>query len=119
MWDIEKGHEDFVTLTPSSNDSFTERLSIGLLLLKRLILHGKYGEDHVYSLGSQAQRTLANGITTILASVFPVLPIVILFFVHTLIVRLGLILVFTAVFAGILVLGLSMKPDKVLAITTA
>jgi hypothetical protein len=49
----------------------------------------------------------------------PILPIVILFFVQQLIVRLGLILVVTAVFAAVLVFGMNMNSDKVLAITIA
>jgi hypothetical protein len=56
---------------------------------------------------------------TVVSSVFPVLPIVILFFIDRLLVRLGLILLFTAVFAGVLVFGMRLEPDKTLAITTA
>lgn len=56
---------------------------------------------------------------TVVSSVFPVLPIVILFFVKRLLVRLALILVFIAIFAGVLVFGMRLEPDKTLAITTA
>ena len=61
---------------------------------------------------------VANGVVTVISSVFPVLPIVILFFIPQLIVRLALILVFTVVFA-VLVFSMHMNSDKVLAITTA
>jgi hypothetical protein len=42
----------------------------------------------------------------------------ILFFISRLIVRLGLILVFTVVFAALLVFGMNMSSEKVLAVTT-
>jgi hypothetical protein len=58
-------------------------------------------------------------VATVTSSVFPVLPVVILFFVPTLIVRLGLILVFTVGFAAVLVFGMNVNSEKVLAVTTA
>jgi hypothetical protein len=48
-----------------------------------------------------------------------VLPIIVLFFISSLLVRIGLVFVFTAVFAAVLVFGLNLAPDTVLAITTA
>jgi hypothetical protein len=50
---------------------------------------------------------------------FKPLQTVILFFVPALIVRLGLILVFTVGFAAVLVFGMNMASEKVLAVTTA
>ncbi|KEZ45165.1 hypothetical protein SAPIO_CDS2614 [Scedosporium apiospermum] len=62
---------------------------------------------------------LDQAITTVVASVLPVLPIVVLYFVKDMLVRIGLILVFTVVFSAILVVGLQIKPHATLAITTA
>lgn len=54
-----------------------------------------------------------------ISSIFPVLPTVILFFVERPIVRTGLILIFTAYFAAVLVFGLKLESEKVPAITSA
>ena len=56
---------------------------------------------------------------TVISSVLPVLPILMLLWVQHLLVRIGLILVFTVVFAALLVFGMHMDSDKVLAVTTA
>lgn len=62
---------------------------------------------------------LGQALMTMVASALPVLPIIAFYFVERLSVRIGLIGMFTVVFAAILVIGLQMKPDKALAITTA
>jgi len=68
---------------------------------------------------SSEDASLAQGISVVISSILPVLPIVVLFFIKSLLVRIGLILVFTAVFAAVLVFGLKLGPEKVLTITTA
>lgn len=121
VWDAEKGFDDFAAIQR------TKWFGTGpSSLLVRLMLHvrrcfGRHKQPpgHVYSLPEVSQAFIANGIMTVLSSVFPVLPIVILFFIDRLLVRLGLILAFTAIFAAILVFGMRLDPDKVLAITTA
>jgi hypothetical protein len=121
VWDAEKGFDDFAAIQR------TRWFSSGpSSLLVRLMLHArrrfaghKQPHSHVYSLPEASQAFVANGIMTVISSVFPVLPIIILFFINRPLVRLGLILVFTALFAGILVFGVRLDPDKVLAITTA
>jgi len=121
VWDAEKGFDDFAAIQR------TEWFSAGpSSLLTRLMLHvrrrfARHKQLHgqVYSLPEASQAFIANGMMTVISSVFPVLPIVILFFINRLLVRLGLILVFTAIFAAVLVFGMRMDPDKVLAITTA
>jgi hypothetical protein len=121
VWDTEKGFDDFATLKSmqTSTSGFTALIARMLLSIQRVVTQHKRSADHVYSLTNSSQDWIANGIMTIASSVFPVLPIVILFFINRLLVRLGLILVFTAVFAAVLVFGMRMTPDKVLAITTA
>lgn len=61
---------------------------------------------------------VANGVLTVISSVFLVLPVVIIFFIPRLIAKLALILMFTVVFAGVLVFSMHMNSDRVLAITT-
>ena len=121
VWDAEKGSDDFATFdgTQTSKNGFTAQFALVLLYLQRCISHRKKPTDHVYSLADSSQQWMANGVMTVISSVFPVVPIVILFFVERLLTRLGLILVFTAVFSAVLVFGMRMEPDKVLAITTA
>jgi len=62
---------------------------------------------------------LARTISTIVASVLPIIPIIVFYFVERLIVRIGLIVAFTAAFAAFLVIGLQLSPDTTLGITTA
>jgi hypothetical protein len=121
VWDAEKGFDDFAAI---QRTKFFSNGPSSLLL--RLMLHArrrfarpKQPHGHVYSLPEASQAFIANGIMTVISSVLPVLPIVILFLINRPLVRLGLILVFTALFAAILVFGMRLDPDKVLAITTA
>lgn len=121
VWDAEKGFDDYATLKAmqTSTVGCTSYLIRVLLSLRRFLTHRTKSVDHVYSLTNSSQEWIANGIMTVASSVFPVLPIVILFFISHLLVRLALILAFTAIFAAVLVFGMRMTPDKVLAITTA
>ena len=70
-------------------------------------------------MNSSGDGRLAQGLSVVVSSLFPVLPILVFFFVQDMLVRIGLILAFTAVFATVLVFGLNMSPEKSLAITTA
>ena len=82
----------------------------------RPLLSRRLKPDRVYSVN---EKRVAQGVSVVVSSIFPVLPIVILFFVARPLVRIGLILIFTAVFAAVLVFGLRLEPEKVLAITSA
>lgn len=75
--------------------------------------------DQPHYVNTSPASTLDRLISTIVASTFPVIPIVAFYFVQGLGLRIGLIFVFTAAFAGVLVLGLRFTPDKALAVTTA
>jgi hypothetical protein len=121
IWDADKNFTDFVTF----RDQQVTKLGL-TAWLSELILHGKRwfsdsstSPDHIFALAASMEGWIASGIMTVVSSVFPVLPIVILFFVKRLLIRLILILIFTGVFAGTLVFGMHMDPDKTLAITTA
>lgn len=86
--------------------------------LSGLVRRGS-GSEPAHHIDTSATGVLDRGISTIMASVLPVIPIVVFYFVQRLLLRIGLILVFTAVFAAILVIGLQTKPDTTLGITTA
>lgn len=121
VWDEDKAFDDlcsFVRLQ-SADSGLTSYLSNIILHLKRWWTSPRNPPNHIYALEERTQEWIASGIMTVVSSVFPVVPIVILFFIDRLLVRLGLILVFTAVFAGVLVFRMRMEPDKTLAITTA
>ena len=121
VWDEDKGFDDLCSFEgrQSANPGPTSYLSSTILHLKRRWKGSCNLPDDIYALDERTQEWIASGVMTVVSSVFPVLPIVILFFVSRLLVRLGLILVFTAVFAGALVFGMRLEPDKTLAITTA
>ena len=123
-WDVEKGFHDFrsirnATDSDPTDSNLTYFVSVVLLYLKRLFTSEASPENHIYSLTGSTPERIASGIVTVVASICPVLPIVILFFIPTLLVRLGMILVFTAMLTLVLVFGMQMRPDKVLAVTTA
>ena len=121
VWDADKGFEDLCSFKqPRSADTIlTYFLARAILHLRRRLARSRPSVGHIYTLDDTTQEWIASGIMTVVSSVFPVLPIVILFFIDRLLVRLGLILLFTAVFAGVLVFGMRLEPDKTLAITTA
>jgi hypothetical protein len=123
-WDIEKGFHDFRSIRNTTVSDFTDSnltyfVSVILLHLKRLFTSKASPESHVYGLAGSTPERIASGIVTVVASICPVLPIVILFFIPSPLVRLGMILVFTAILTFVLVFGMQMRPDKVLAVTTA
>jgi hypothetical protein len=73
-------------------------------------------DTHVYTVLHSSRDVTTRGILTVVSSTFPVIPII---FLHSLLVRLGLVLAFTAVFASVLIFGLRVRPDIMLGITTA
>lgn len=108
--------EDFLTF--SSSEGITFLLS-RLFMAIRTRVSRDPTPGKVFSIDSSSQGEIAQGLSVIISSVIPVLPIIILFFINSLLVRIGLILVFTAVFAAVLVFGLKIPPSQVLAITSA
>lgn len=103
-------------LTFEANDSLSAILGRIWLSIRARISRNP---ADVYRVDSSEAGGLGQSISVVISSLFPVLPILVFYFVKPLIVRIGLILAFTAVFAIVLVFGLKMSPEKVLAITTA
>lgn len=127
VWDAEKGFKDFASFPDGQilPPRLTSYLAALLLHLSRAWSEwnrekGSNGDsNHIYTMGKNTHKHLANGIMTVISSILPVLPMVILFFIKRLLIRLILILVFTNVFAATLVFGMRIGPDQTLAITTA
>ena len=73
----------------------------------------------MYSLEESSQKGVANGMVTVISSVLLVLPILMLPGIQHLPAWIGLILMFTVVFAALRAFGMHMDSEKVLAVTTA
>ena len=117
VWYMKQGINDFYGLEDSSGLAF--RIGSLLKALQRLFYRGSSQTTQPHHIDTSSAGRLDQGISTIIASVLPVLPIVVFYFVQKLLVRIGLILVFTAVFAAVLVMGLQMQSETTLGITTA
>ena len=116
MWNSQRDTEEFMTFVPPAG--LPSRIAQAWMMFRPLISR-KLQPDRVYSVNSSSEKRVAQGFSVVISSVIPVLPIVILYFVHRPLVRIGLILIFTAVFAAVLVFGLKLEPEKVLGITSA
>jgi len=116
VWDKERALADFMAFQITA-DGIIEllRMTGARQAISDCRKKPKY---HIYCLEDSSRAGIANGVATVISSVFPVLPVMILFFVPRLVVRLVLI-VFTVGFAAVLVFGMNVNSEKVLAITTA
>lgn len=110
------GVEDFYGFEDNSGLAF--RIGTLFASLQRVLSRGSKPEQP-HHIDTSTSGALSQAISTILASVLPIIPIVVFYFVQRQLVRIGLILIFTATFASILVIGLQLEPDKTLGITTA
>lgn len=115
VWDVGKDNKDFFTMTPSGGLAY----QISRLLLYISSCFSARDTNRIHSLDGTSEGSLASGISVVLSSTFPVLPIVVLYFINSLLIRLIAILAFTAALSAILVFGVRLKPDQTLAITTA
>lgn len=126
VWTVELGQGKSEPADVSNFYGFEEqshvafRISSVVAWLHRLLFRSSSNAQRQHHhIDTSAYGALDQTITTVAASVLPVLPIVVFYFVSNLLVRIGLILVFTAIFSAILVMGLQVKPHATLAITTA
>jgi VIT1/CCC1 family predicted Fe2+/Mn2+ transporter len=115
------------TVTPNNPDDFygfaedhgiALRIARFIAWLRRFFSFGN-AEKRIHHIDTSSSSGLGQGVSTIIASVLPIVPIIVFYFVKQLLLRIGLILVFTAVFAALLVVGLQLSPDTSLGITTA
>ncbi|KAF4946800.1 hypothetical protein FSARC_14110 [Fusarium sarcochroum] len=126
VWTIDLGERrikaaevsDFYGFDDQSGVAF--RIGSGVSWLHRLVFRSSGNEPRQpHHIDTSVYGPLDQAITTIVASVLPILPIVVFYFVTNLLVRIGLIIAFTAVFSAVLVVGLQIEPHATLAITTA
>ncbi|KAI1462259.1 hypothetical protein F4805DRAFT_452792 [Annulohypoxylon moriforme] len=108
--------DDFYTF--QGNTGLTFRIGAFIASISQLLCRGR-NPDKPHYVNTSSASALDRLISTIIASLFPVIPIGAFYFIERLGIRVGLIFAFTAAFAAILVLGLQLRPDKALAITTA
>lgn len=116
VWTGTANAEDFYAFDNGSGLTFAFGRALQLLYQVSL---GRFSRGRAHSIDTSTTGSLAKALSTILASVLPILPIVVFYFVTRLLVRIGLIIAFTAAFAATLAIGLQMEPDKTLSITTA
>ena len=119
VWDVEKGFEDYVAVA-ETGDALSNRLAWLFLSVRRALRRRfQAKENEVESLGAREYQQMLNGTLTVLASILPVLPIVVLFVVRPLAVRIGLVFLFTLLLAATATFGMHISAERVLAITTA
>ena len=121
VWDEDKGFDDFIVPNRGSEtvDGITFQLTQLLTYLGSFLQRKRQPRNKLHSISSGVKLRMDRAIVTTISSMFPVLPIMILFFINQLLVRLGLVLLFTVLFAFVLVFGLGIDPEKTLAVTTA
>jgi len=121
VWDVQKKFTDFIVpnLGSEAVEGLTFMLTATLTYLQSIMKRKRQPPDKLHSISISLGSQLNRAIVTTLASMFPVLPIIVLFFITRLLIRLGLVLLFTVLFAFVLVFGLGIDSDKTLAVTTA
>lgn len=124
VWNVQVNPHEYRPAGVDDFYGFEEKgglaFSIGAFsaFLQRLFCRGS-GSEQPHHIDTSASGALDKALSTVIASVLPIIPIVAFYFVQRLLVRIGLILAFTAAFAAILVVGMQLKPDTTLGITTA
>lgn len=120
VWDIEKCNTDFVAVGSKTGEN-----DLLIRLIGRILPHvqrrwyGNTQREKIYSLGDSSLRRISNALSTVLACILPTLAILVLYSVRPMKIRLGLILVFTALVATVLVLGTRARRVEIFAATTA
>lgn len=118
---MEKGHNDYCA-TAETGDSVSNRLALVYLAVRRTIrqkVRPTEKDEVVESFGALEFQRFINGTLTVLASVLPVIPIVVLFVVRALPIRIGLVFIFTMILSAITTFGFQVNAERVFAITTA
>ncbi|KFA70852.1 hypothetical protein S40288_11613 [Stachybotrys chartarum IBT 40288] len=125
-WTVGLGHGNFEAADASDFFTFEDQSKPALRLMSIVIFLHRFvsrfrssSSGKIHHMDVSAHGVLDQAITTVAASIIPILPILIFYFVHETLIRIGLIIVFTVVFSVILVVGLRVKPHAALAITTA
>lgn len=123
IWSDESTLHDLVSAHPVRD---FDRLSLWLIKLFLPIFHrfvGQHYKDNadgsVYHYDDEHLEFPASVISTVLASMLPVVSIVVLYFVTSMAVRLGIVAAFTAIFSLVLALITKGRRVEVFAATAA
>lgn len=108
---------DYIALHNESYGFRGSHIVTFLEKVKRCLTARKKPPHQIYSVGESTKRYIFDGIITVIASIFPVLPILIFYFLESTLIRVILVLVFTALFAATMTFGMQLKADRVLAVT--
>jgi hypothetical protein len=81
IWDDDKGFKDYVVPYSGADiaDGVTFQLTAFLACLAKYLWRGKQPEDELHAISNHAKLKLQKAIVTTVSSMFPVLPIIILF----------------------------------------
>lgn len=121
VWDEEKGHKDYFAVA-DTGDALSNRLAWAFLVTRRFLRRWRssnFGKEGVESLNAIHFQRMANSTLAVVASVLPVLPIVVLFLVRSLSIRIGLVFLFTILLSAVVTFGLHINAERTMAITTA
>ena len=121
VWNIESNHRDFVSLSAENTemDFLTRQATKYIPTLHQKLVAYRYPRDKIFEYDQTKLRRVADGFSTVFSSVLPTLSILVLYYIHNTSIRLGLILLFTSLFAAILVLVSRARRIEVFAATTA
>lgn len=84
-----------------------------------MILEYKMWDSHTRRYSSKAVNRLASGVVAALSSILPTLAILVLYYVHDMVQRIGLLIVFTTLFAVALAVLTNAKQVEVFSATAA
>lgn len=88
-------------------------------MIQRKFATGSQPADRVWGVSESKGARLADGLSTVLSCLLPTVSIFVLYLIHNMRLRLGMILVFTALLAVVLVFVTKARRVEVFAITTA
>lgn len=114
-----RGSDLVVLSRKGEQDWVTGSIAKSLPLLKRRVLPHKNQPDHLYETSEDLIMLTADGLVTIVSACIPALSILVLHRVTNITVRLGLVVVFSALFATALLLAAKPRRIETFAATTA
>lgn len=119
IWARGKNKQDFVSF--QAGGGLVYQLTRAWLYPVRLFAYyfGRHSTGQVFYISGLSEGGFGHGVLTVLCCAIPIIPVIVFFFVTPQLIRLILVLVFTVIAASILVFGLRLKSDQVLAAALA
>lgn len=125
-WDLEKGPQEYLTLSSKPADHELDPMSRLLRYLIPNIYHRHWGHKHhspdndnLFEYKDSSIHKFIRTISTPLSALLPTLSIFVLYYVRSQPARLGLVLLFTTMFAVVLQLVARARTVEVFAATAA